>query len=190
MNLNHARLPIPPRGLVFCTEGPDESFALSGSTGFSLLQLLSSLLHQQDSFYPVFFSFVPKAGIEPARCCHHWILNPARLPVPPLRQVYQVSAEPIGSCIQRACPEGEATVGAASFRVYQPACRQAGSATSASIVKPWRCLQLSLQGSLTDQKLLFCSGNSLIADANIQASIDIVKHAGIKKFPAERAAAA
>jgi hypothetical protein len=26
---------------------------------------------------------VPGAGIEPALCCQNWILNPARLPVPP-----------------------------------------------------------------------------------------------------------
>ncbi len=30
-------------------------------------------------------NMVPKAGIEPARCCHHGILSPARLPVPSLR---------------------------------------------------------------------------------------------------------
>ena len=28
--------------------------------------------------------FVPEAGIEPARPCGHRILNPARLPIPPL----------------------------------------------------------------------------------------------------------
>lgn len=28
---------------------------------------------------------VPKVGLEPTRSCEHWILNPARLPVPPLR---------------------------------------------------------------------------------------------------------
>ena len=32
-------------------------------------------------------ALVPKAGIEPARDCSHWILNPARLPIPPLRLV-------------------------------------------------------------------------------------------------------
>jgi hypothetical protein len=26
---------------------------------------------------------VPEAGIEPARYCYHWILSPARLPIPP-----------------------------------------------------------------------------------------------------------
>ena len=30
-------------------------------------------------------NIVPKAGIEPALCCQNWILNPARLPIPPLR---------------------------------------------------------------------------------------------------------
>ena len=25
---------------------------------------------------------VPVVGVEPTRCCHHWILNPARLPIP------------------------------------------------------------------------------------------------------------
>ena len=29
---------------------------------------------------------VPKVGIEPTRDCSHWILSPARLPIPPLRQ--------------------------------------------------------------------------------------------------------
>ena len=28
---------------------------------------------------------VPKDGLEPSRGCPHWILNPARLPIPPLR---------------------------------------------------------------------------------------------------------
>lgn len=28
---------------------------------------------------------VPKVGLEPTRPCGHWILNPARLPIPPLR---------------------------------------------------------------------------------------------------------
>lgn len=29
---------------------------------------------------------IPRVGIEPTRCHHHWILSPARLPVPPPRQ--------------------------------------------------------------------------------------------------------
>jgi hypothetical protein len=32
-----------------------------------------------------FIVLVPGAGIEPARCCHRWILSPVRLPVPPSR---------------------------------------------------------------------------------------------------------
>jgi hypothetical protein len=27
---------------------------------------------------------VPEVGLEPTRPCGHWILNPARLPIPPL----------------------------------------------------------------------------------------------------------
>src|SRR5205809_4173988 len=30
---------------------------------------------------------MPKGGLEPPRACAHWLLKPARLPVPPLRQV-------------------------------------------------------------------------------------------------------
>ncbi len=30
-------------------------------------------------------SKVPEGGLEPPRPCGHWILNPARLPIPPLR---------------------------------------------------------------------------------------------------------
>ena len=29
---------------------------------------------------------VPEVGLEPTRPCGHWILNPARLPIPPLRR--------------------------------------------------------------------------------------------------------
>gem|GEM_PF-1772089 len=34
---------------------------------------------------------VPEAGIEPALTCVNWILNPARLPIPPLRLVENVT---------------------------------------------------------------------------------------------------
>ena len=33
------------------------------------------------------FSLVPETGLEPVRCCHHGILSPGRLPVPPLGQI-------------------------------------------------------------------------------------------------------
>ena len=32
------------------------------------------------------FFTIPAAGVEPARPCGHWILSPARLPIPPRRQ--------------------------------------------------------------------------------------------------------
>ncbi len=31
---------------------------------------------------------MPSVGVEPTRCCHHWILSPARLPIPPQRHVF------------------------------------------------------------------------------------------------------
>ena len=34
-----------------------------------------------------FSSNVPKVGLEPTRPEGHWILNPARLPIPPLRLI-------------------------------------------------------------------------------------------------------
>ena len=33
------------------------------------------------------YVLVPEAGLEPARCCHRWILSPVRLPIPSLRLV-------------------------------------------------------------------------------------------------------
>ena len=33
------------------------------------------------------FITIPAAGVEPARPCGHWILSPARLPIPPRRQI-------------------------------------------------------------------------------------------------------
>ena len=45
---------------------------------------------------------VPEAGLEPALCYQNWILNPARLPISPLRQdlrgakyIYASSAVPV-----------------------------------------------------------------------------------------------
>jgi hypothetical protein len=34
---------------------------------------------------------VPWVGIEPTLCCQNWILNPARLPVPPPRHYFKLS---------------------------------------------------------------------------------------------------
>jgi hypothetical protein len=36
---------------------------------------------------------VPEAGIEPARYCYHWILSPARLPIPPFGLVCKPGAK-------------------------------------------------------------------------------------------------
>ena len=32
---------------------------------------------------------MPAEGIEPTRSCDHWILSPARLPIPPRRRIAQ-----------------------------------------------------------------------------------------------------
>ena len=34
---------------------------------------------------PYGVQLIPAAGVEPARPCGHWILSPARLPIPPRR---------------------------------------------------------------------------------------------------------
>ena len=36
---------------------------------------------------PYGVQLIPAAGVEPARPCGHWILSPARLPIPPRRQI-------------------------------------------------------------------------------------------------------
>jgi hypothetical protein len=51
----------------------------------------------------VFFAFfgsanaarnlVPEGGIEPPLCCQNWILNPARLPIPPLRHFSELGRQ-------------------------------------------------------------------------------------------------
>ena len=33
----------------------------------------------------LYIQLVPKDGLEPSQGCPYWILNPARLPIPPLR---------------------------------------------------------------------------------------------------------
>src|SRR5476649_1243518 len=43
------------------------------------------------SLVPPFHQTVPKVGLEPTRACTHWLLKPARLPIPPLRQSEKVS---------------------------------------------------------------------------------------------------
>ena len=43
-------------------------------------------------------AFVPEAGVEPARYCYHWILNPARLPIPPLGHFFKKRTVKVGIC--------------------------------------------------------------------------------------------
>src|SRR4029079_1465826 len=46
---------------------------------------------------------VPERGLEPPRPCGHWILSPARLPIPPLRRVfYKISGSRLGGKGRRA----------------------------------------------------------------------------------------
>ena len=49
--------------------------------------LLGRFSQVQQGFQNPLFSRVPEVGLEPTRPCGHWILNPARLPIPPLRLV-------------------------------------------------------------------------------------------------------
>ena len=38
------------------------------------------------------FLMMPLVGLEPTRCCHHGILSPARLPIPPQRQICRMDS--------------------------------------------------------------------------------------------------
>ena len=41
---------------------------------------------------------MPKDGLEPSQGCPHWILNPARLPISPLRpDIYTINKKAFGS---------------------------------------------------------------------------------------------
>ena len=43
-------------------------------------------------------AYVPEAGVEPARYYYHWILNPARLPIPPLGHVFRKRSAKVYIC--------------------------------------------------------------------------------------------
>ena len=47
---------------------------------------------------------VPAEGLEPTRSCDHWILSPARLPVPPRRRREKGESENTDS--RRRCKHG------------------------------------------------------------------------------------
>ena len=51
-----------------------------------------------------FFFEIPAAGVEPARPRGHWILSPARLPIPPRRHDYE-------ECNVPFCCYGKAVTG-------------------------------------------------------------------------------
>ena len=48
------------------------------------------------------FITIPAAGVEPARPCGHWILSPARLPIPPRRHIRKAVTgfEPVMKVLQ------------------------------------------------------------------------------------------
>ena len=52
-----------------------------------IIYLIIKDLRIRKSYYEVLQnnSMVPRVGLEPTRCHHHRILNPARLPIPPPR---------------------------------------------------------------------------------------------------------
>ncbi len=45
------------------------------------------LAAQNEIDVSLYYQRVPEGGLEPPRAEAHWILNPARLPIPPLRQI-------------------------------------------------------------------------------------------------------
>ena len=61
----------------------------------SFVRVLSPALAQKKDRASQLGLLVPKAGLEPARCRHHRILSPARLPIPPLRRdlLYYISTK-------------------------------------------------------------------------------------------------
>ncbi len=68
------------------------------------------------------FCRVPEGGLEPPRAEAHWILNPARLPIPPLRHyLYTVTTYGIFSQLQGALcrPQGLSLIEDAVFGAIQ-----------------------------------------------------------------------
>ena len=50
-------------------------------------KISKSSLNQKTRSENLVIITIPAAGVEPARPCGHWILSPARLPIPPRRQI-------------------------------------------------------------------------------------------------------
>src|SRR5712691_10264257 len=55
-------------------------------------------------------SLVPGVGLEPTRGCPHRILSPARLPVPPFRPTFRVSAKFLSFKVNLAGALGASTI--------------------------------------------------------------------------------
>ncbi len=55
---------------------------------FAFKKKASFLFESSLTIHSFFVFVVPWVGIEPTRYCYHWILNPARLPIPPPRQFF------------------------------------------------------------------------------------------------------
>ena len=61
-----------------------------------LIEMDSKIIKK--TYLQVFFN-VPEAGVEPARYCYHWILNPARLPIPPLGLFFLSKCKVFLACV-------------------------------------------------------------------------------------------
>src|SRR6266566_3624928 len=50
---------------------------------------------------PTYCWGLPAEGLEPTRSCDHWILSPARLPIPPRRRFWRLNLADTAACIKR-----------------------------------------------------------------------------------------
>ena len=64
--------------------------------------LYSSLKQKRQGLKNLVFTYIPAAGVEPARPRGHWILSPARLPIPPRRHIRKAVTgfEPVMKVLQ------------------------------------------------------------------------------------------
>lgn len=46
---------------------------------------------KKDKVLNLVLIIIPAAGVEPARCCHRWILSPVRLPIPPCWHISMIT---------------------------------------------------------------------------------------------------
>src|ERR1043166_7407294 len=80
-------------------------FSASGSLKVRLSNAESRTLNTEHRMEKL-----PAEGLEPTRPCGHWILSPARLPVPPRRLLEErddtVSAQKLKSSDEKSTPDG------------------------------------------------------------------------------------